>query len=84
MKTKGLIAITIVAVSALLLGVFSAQDDGNGINEQTGETFVERALRTRTSVDMERTQPDNSDTTFLERAVNTRASELVERVDSKP
>lgn len=84
MKAKVLTAITVVAVPALMLSVFSTREDGTGATDQSDETFVERAVRTRLNADIERTGLDISEETLLERAVRTRASELVERIESQP
>lgn len=82
MKAKVLTAISVVAVPILMFNVLSARDDENGIADETSETFVERAVRTRLNTDVDRSSVDLSDETFLERAVRTRASELVDRVNS--
>lgn len=84
MKTKVLIAMTLVAALALLLVIFSEPGGpGNSATGPVDETFVERAVRTRLNLDVSRNEVKESDETILERAIRTRASELVERADSE-
>ena len=83
MKSKTLITISAVAAPALLLVVFSNQKDATSVVQQTDETFVERATRTRLNVDTSRLETEDSNETLLERAQRTRASELLERADSQ-
>lgn len=85
MKTKVLIAISLVTAPALLLVFFSVPGDReNGATDRAGETYVERAVRTRLNTDGSRLEIEQSDETILERAIRTRASGLVERVNSEP
>ncbi|MDX1490710.1 MAG: hypothetical protein R3332_05450 [Pseudohongiellaceae bacterium] len=84
MRSKSLIIISAVVTPVLLLVVFSNDTDVTDNVEQTGETFVERATRTRLNVDTSRLENEDSNETLLERAQRTRASELLERADSMP
>lgn len=84
MKTKALIAISIVTVSAFLTSCDLPENVESSAIEPPEETFVERAARTRLNADSSRFETEMTDETVLERAVRTRASALVERAESEP
>tara|TARA_R100001377_G_scaffold79751_3_gene58201 strand:- start:5189 stop:5449 length:261 start_codon:yes stop_codon:yes gene_type:complete len=85
MKTKVLIAMTLMAALALLLVVFSEPGGPeNSATESVDETFVDRAARTRLNTDISRDEVTESAETIVERAVRTRAPELAERADPEP
>jgi hypothetical protein len=82
MKTKALIATSIVTVSAFLTGCDLPENVESSATEPPEETFVERAARTRLNADSSRFEAEMNDETVLERAIRTRASALVERAEA--